>query len=48
MGETDPQIEFAKAGFLNDVVWFAYAAAGSGALIGLAFSVATWVIRALT
>ena len=48
MGETDPKIEFAEAGFLTDVSWFVVAAAGSGALLGLAFSAAYWVFRILT
>jgi hypothetical protein len=48
MGETDPKIEFAEAGFLTDVSWFVFAAAGSGALLGLAFSVGYWVFRILT
>lgn len=48
MGEGDSGIESAKAGFLADVVWFAYASVSIGVLAGLCFSVAYWVFRILT
>ncbi len=48
MGETDSEAQSASTRLLMDWVWFITLATGTGAMLGLAFSVATWVIRALT
>jgi hypothetical protein len=48
MGEGDSGSEPTKAGFLADLVWFAYATTSLGILAGVFISVAVWVVRLLT